>query len=279
MDELEQQVTGQSGSQGAPGVANGGQGHGGAESITISKAELDAIRREATEARQASQYWAEYARRGGQPQAQPQEEQQPEDEAGEFVDAVEDPTIEGDTPAKLIDEFAAKGTAALKARGFITAADAYKLAVDVASKVSQGMIGKAQARMSTDQKIMTEFPELRDQGSDLFKETAKRYQAAVAMDPRAKSTPAALYLAAQAAKEALGRTQRPNPADDYDPEQERRDRIAAQDGRQRVPTQRQDDDMMGDQAREVARMMGISDDEFKRARKELGVRRGGRRGA
>ncbi len=122
---------------------------------------------------------------------------------------------------------------------------------------------------------MSEFPELKDQSSELFKATAIRYQKAVAMDPSAKKTPAALYLAADAARESLKRTA-PKPRnedeDDYRPEteSERRQRARAQDSRPRGRGEVETDDMLGSEAKQVIAAMGISEAEFKESQKQYG---------
>ena len=177
-----------------------------AETVTISKADLAALTRDRDEARQSEKAWADYHRGGGaaaRPAPEPIVDELPKAEEFPDPEGMEAPAeIEGDTPEKMVDDLAANGVAALSRRGFITAADALKLAKQVAIEVSGKLIDNKVAKMGTDQQIMQEFPELRNQQSELFIETAKRYQRAVAMDPNAKKTPAALYLAADAAREA-----------------------------------------------------------------------------
>jgi len=254
----------------APQVPAGGQGRD--ETVTLTKAQHEGLLRERDEARESERYWSGLARNGGrgpQPVADPVEDE-PIDTS--FLEDVDEPNLEGDTPEKLVDEFAAQGVGALKKRGFITAADAHKLAVDVASRVTRELIGQERQKMTTDAQIMADFPELKDPNSELFQETAKHYQRAVAMDPAAKKTPAALYLAAQAAKASLkGRAPAPRQDDGFEPEHDRRQRAASQDARPRArgPVE-EPDDMLGDEARQVIRQMGISEDEYKASRKAMG---------
>lgn len=249
------------------------------EMVTIPKAEWESTRRESQERDEAAKYWAGVARSGGGRPPQEQVEEPADDlDANEFLDENAADGLEGDTPDKLVDDFAAKGVSALKARGFITAADAQKLAVEVAAKVTRELIGRERQKITSDTRIMSEFPELKDQSSELFKATARIYQAAVAMDPNAKRTPAALFLAAQAAKAGLKPAQpRRDGDDEYQPEgeSERRRRAASQDGRPRGrgPVD-EHDDMLGDEARSVIKAFGISEDEFKASQKAMG---GGRR--
>jgi hypothetical protein len=134
--------------------------------------------------------------------------------------------------------------------------------------------------MSTDQRLMDEFPELKNKNSELFKETAKLYQDAVAFDPGAMKTPAALYLAAKSAKAALARS---TPArddesgdDGREPEVDRRHRAASQDGRAKAPKVDDGMELLGDEAKRLVKEFGITDDEFRKSRQEMGV--GSRRG-
>src|ERR1035438_6156127 len=150
----------------------------------IANDRVAALERELAESRESEKYWSGLARSGsGSRTPAPEPEPEPEEDGSEFLDdSVENQSVEGDTPEKLIDEFASEGVKALAKRGFITAKDAQKIAVDTAMKVSQSMIARERGKMDTDSKILGEFPELKDQTSELFKETAKRYQKAVAMD-------------------------------------------------------------------------------------------------
>jgi len=255
------------------------------EKVTLSRAEIDSLRRERDEARESERYWASQARahagNGNGNSSQPQQEAADDGpNPDEFLDPNEQQGgIEGDTPEKLVDEFASQGVAALSKRGFITASDAKKIAVEAALHVTQELINRERQKMGTDTQIMSEFPELRDPDSDLFKATAVRYQRAVAMDPNAKKSPAALYLAAEAARESLKRTSKPPPDDDEyedrgrtrETERDRRARAAAQDSRPNGRQEIDDMDMLGPEARQVAKLMGITPEEFQKSRKELGV--------
>jgi hypothetical protein len=245
------------------------------DKITLSKAEWEAMRRDRDEARDSERYWSGVARgNGGSPQAAPVEEAEEDLDADEFVDEdAPNGELDGDTPEKLVDELAAQGVKALGKRGFITAKDAQRIAVEVAAKVSRQLISRERTKITSDTQIMTEFPDLKDSNSEMFKETARRYQKALALDPNAKKTPAALYLAAQAAAEALKAKAPARPRrdedDDYEPEGEsdRRRRAQAQDSRPRGRAEVVDDDMLGDEARSVIRQMGITEEEFKASQK------------
>jgi hypothetical protein len=243
--------------------------------VPLTRAQVESLQRERDESRESERYWADRARSGSsggtaEPAGEPED-----DDASEFIDTDAADGIDGDTPEKLVDEFAAKGVAALKSRGFITARDAQKLAADVAIKVARQMIGQQVTRSTSDAQIMAAFPELKDQTSELFKATAKIYQEAVAMDPTAKKTPAALFLAAKAAKAALKPAPKPRTDDEDDDqperESERRRRSDSQDGRPRGRgAVEEHDDMLGEEARSVIKAMGITEEEFKASRKVTG---------
>ena len=247
------------------------------ETVTISKAELEGLRRENQERGEAARYWAGVARTSNGNGAAPAEaagEPEYELDASEFLDADAPDGLTDDTPEKLVDEFAAQGVNALKKRGFITAADAQRIAVEAAGKVAQVIMGRERQKRVTDDQLLGQFPELRDQNSELFKETAKIYREAVTMDPSAKKTPAALFLSAKAAKQMIT-SRGPNDED----EQDRLDRINAQDGRTRGRTQVQHDDLLGEEAKTIISAMGISEDDYKAEKAKLAgsrpvVRRG-----
>jgi len=263
------------------------------EKVTLTKAEYDSVLRDRDEARQSERYWANLARPGQQPQLVAEEPETDQVEEAEGRDG-----IEGDTPDKLIDEFASTGVKALKNRGFITEADAIKLAKEVAGKVSRTMIDQERSKITSDTQLITEFPELRDKESALFKETAKHYQDAIKMDPAASKTPAALMLAARTARAILKANGNEAPArrqrepeyddarepryrerdDDREREDDRRRRVDAQDSRPRGRSEAIDsDDMMGTEAKTVAKAMGISEEEFEASRKQTAGLRAVRR--
>jgi len=276
-----------------PEVPDKGQGK---DEVTIGKSELESLRRERDEAIQGNRDWASYIRHGGPPQQPQRAGPEPEDEEdldpAQFIDPDGFIDVAGDTPEKLVDDLATQGVAALGKRGFITAADAQKMAVEVASKVTRELISRERGRMQSDAQIFAEFPDLKDQKSELWQETAKRYQKAVAMDSAAKRTPAALYLAADAAKEFLrarngGKRGRDDDADaepdsahgSREDESDRRRRADSQDSRPRGRAAADDtDDMLGSEARAVIKGMGITEADYNASRRELaGIGRGGRR--
>jgi len=259
------------------------KGQGKDDYVPLTRTEAESLRRERDEARESERYWSAHARGNGQQQQQAAEPEA--DDASEFY-AEETASNDEDTPEKLVDDFAATGVKALQKRGFITAADAQKLAADTALRVTREMIGRERQKMGSDTKILADFPELKDQTSDLWKETAKHYKEAVDMDPNAAKTPAALYLAAKTARAIIAAKAKVHhaPKDDDDddtpePESDRRARANSQDGRAKGRAEVEDDDMLGSEAKAIIKMMGITDAEFKASRKEVGATRTTRRSA
>jgi hypothetical protein len=263
----------------APEVADKGQGKD--ETVNISKAELEGLHRSLRESQQSERDWAGIAKRGTR-EPDPIVEQEEQLDPAQFSDP-DEPGIADDTPEKLVDDLAAQGVAALGKRGFITAADAKKIAVDVAAKVTRELIGRERTKMGTDAILMNDFPEFKDlmsnpaaqAKSELWQETAKIYQKAVSMDPSAKKTPAALYLAAQAARETLKARAPRRAAAEVDDEgveleDDRRRRAESQDSRPRARGTVDDrDDLVGPQARQLMKAMGVTEAEYKESQREL----------
>lgn len=282
------------------------QGGKGNEEVKLTRAEFESLKRERDEARESERFWANRARSGGQAAAEQVDEPEEQIETGDLVPDVTgeesiDKAIFSD-PDKWA-EAVSKGPDAIRAYvrslGLVTGKEAAEIARDVARRT----VDVERAKMGTDAKIMNDFPELANPKSDLFKATTVELQQLVAIDPSAKNRPATLYAAAKAAKAGLaakaaadrGRTRDDDHEDDDrydriddddrggrnrddDDEGDRRRRIDAQDGRNRSRDTDDDMDMVGPQAREVIRQMGITEKEYQDSRRELGVgRRGGRR--
>lgn len=231
------------------------------------------------------------------------------------ADETEDDVLED--PAAIVEDLSKLGTQALAKRGFMRKADVLKLVRSesrkAAATASTQAVARAKTEVSQQNVVMREFPELADPESDLFKETAARVRRAIAIDPKAANSPATLYIAAEAAKAELERKGEGNgggkrkvvrdgsrgddfdEVDDFDDEDrepvarqprqrqtENDRRIAAQQGdrgrsgRSRIQS---DDDgvVMTAEAKDVARMMGLSDDEYKteatRVRRTAGAAR------
>ncbi len=248
---------------------------GGKDANTERIARLE---RELDESRGDARFWADRAKSGGSAKADEKADDDTTD-GSEFVNAKAGADgIDDDTPEKMVNELAAQGTGALKKRGFITAKDAEKLAADVAVKVANTLIGRARGQMTTEQKLSTEFPELADKSSALYKATAKNYQEACALDPNAKTSPVALYLAAKAAKASLAPASQGRNDDADETEEERRDRARSQDSRPRGRGVVDDrSDSLSDSDRDTIRAFGLTEEEFLASRKEAMSNRPGRR--
>lgn len=242
------------------------------ETITISKAEYDRIARERDEARQSEKFWADRARGGKQPAPEVEEDE----DAIETADLVP-PKVTGKSdideaifsdPDKWLDAIS-KGPKAIEAlvkkQGFVSAEEA----AAIAAKVARRTVDVERGKITTDNKLMTAYPELSDANSELFKATAKEYAELIEFDPGAKKSPATLFAAAKAAKARLAAEKRAKGPDEdeygYDRvESDRRSRVAAQDGSRggRGSRSEEPDDMLGPQAKAIARMMGVTDEEF-----------------
>lgn len=255
-----------------PEVPSKGQGKD--DYVPLTRAQAEGLQRERDESRASERAWADIAR--GTRQAPPSPVEQELPDASEFLDPEETHGgVEDDTPERFVDDFAKNGSAAISKRGFVTRAEAIKMATDAAIKVSNDLIGRNNQRTSSDQAILTEFGDLKNPESALYKETAVRYQRAIKMDPGAAKTPAALYLAAEGARDVLKAREASKPpvADEGEDETDRQHRAASQDGRTRSRGQADDAlDMIGPQAREVIKGFGISDAEFQASAKATGGR-------
>lgn len=206
------------------------------ETVTLTKRELESLRRERDELRTSERAWAERAMAaGGKPAAAEEEEEEEDDEPG---------PDENEDPDKLVNDIASKGIKALVSRGFMTKKDAKAIIEKVALKAARQVVGQASRAKSTEDTVFGEFPELKDNKSELFKLTSIEMQRLTKIDPNAANSAVALYSAASLAKAKLGATK---PAkgrnggraeyeyegDDYEDEQEedetdRRRRVDAQ---------------------------------------------------
>lgn len=253
------------------------------DTVTMSKSEVESLRREAREARESERYWAGMAKGGRQDQETRQEP--PDDVRAEQFTGDPEDEVEEDIEA-LVNDFSTKGTKALKARGFITAADAKKLAAEVAIEVSREIVGKERQKYTNDADLMRTYPDLADSKSPLFQATKGAYEDLIRMNPSAKDQPETLVAAARIAKAELGaQPQRRREVDDdydrYEPrggrdegEHDRRRRVASQDtSQQRRGTVDNEDDMLGPEARSVISQMGVSAEDFAAERKKLNVGR------
>jgi len=247
------------------------------ETVTMTVAERDAIIRERDEAKRSEREWANRALHGHNGNGHKQDEVvEPEPDIVDTEDLLPEAAADFDKaifedPDKWLAAIA-KGPAAieafLKSKGMVTAAEA----AEIAAKVARRTINVERTRITTDNRLMTTFPELADNQSELFKETAKHYQELIDFDPDAKKYPSTLFAAAKAAKASLAR-RRSDDEEDYGYE-DRRARIAAQDGSHNGRASRapaENEETLGPQAREVLAKMGVTEDKFRAKAKELGV--------
>lgn len=259
----------------APKPGEPAEGQGKDDKVTIDRTQYESLQRELKEAKQSEQSWARIARNGNAPLAEETAvETEEELDGSAFLDDADIDIPADDTPEKVVADFSAKGAKALQERGFVTGKEARRIAVEAAAAVSKELIGRERTKLTTDAQLMNEFPELKDQNSELFKETAARFQKAVAIDKRSAKNPGALYLAAQAAKdsiEAKRAVRSRSDENELEDETDRRLRARSQDSRPSGRREIEDDeDMFGPEARNVAKLMGVSEAEFKASQKALG---------
>ena len=251
---------------------------GQAETVTVSKAELARMERELGEARASERFWADRARGNGNghpQQAAPAEEEDPI-ETDDLLP--KPPAVTGTSdvdeaifhdPDKWLEAIS-KGPRAIQAlvakatEGYVNA----QQVAEIAAKVARRTVDVERGKISTDSQLMTKFPELADNKSALFRATAEEFQELIAFDPQAKKSPATLFAAAKAAKSRLAMEARSkkddgDDGDEYDRvETDRRARVAAQDNRPGRAPLEDPDDSLGPQAKQIAKMMGITSEEM-----------------
>jgi len=258
------------------------------ETVTLTKAEFDAMKRDRDEARTSEKYWSERARATAKDEKadDDEEDDQPGVDVSDLVPAVTgadgvDESIFAD-PEKWLDAIS-KGPKAIEAlvkkQGYVDG----KQAAAIAEKVARRVVDVERGKITTDNKLMTSFPELADKDSALFKATAEEFQALIDFDPSAKKNPATLFAAARTARARL-KAEAParRKADDGDEygydraesdEDERRNRVRAQDGSRGGRPQRNqadEEERIGPQARQVLEGFGLSEDKFKASVKNIG---------
>lgn len=265
----------QSPQNGAPPSA----GRGKDDTVSISKAELEALRRDRDEARQSERFWAEKAQNGSG--GQPAEEEEPE--TVETADLIERVTGDQDIDEAIFkdpDRWAdaiSRGPQAIESfvrkAGYVTAQEA----ADIAAKVARRTVDVERQKITSDNVLLRDFPDLSNPESELFKATSLEVRKLVSLDPNARKSPATLYAAAEMAKAKLGAKQTARRRDDDDDrydrvegEADRRHRADAQDGTRNRGRNTEDDvDMLGPEAKAVMASMGITAEEFMQSRREL----------
>lgn len=291
------------GAQPSQGADKGQGGEKGNEKIELTRQQFEALNRQLKETQESERFWAKQAQKqGGQPRVE-EEEQEEVVETDDLLEGIPDGADSDELKSAIYNdpdkwaEAVSKGPQAvekfIRAKGFLTRSEAAEMAADIAAKVARRTVDVERQKMGSDAAIMRDFPDLGNPQSDLFKETASQVKKLVAMDPRARNSPATLYAAAEAAKARLevkaAGTRRRSPEreeddDVYDrfggeSEEDRRSRAAAQDGsRQRGREADDREDMLGPEARLVMKEMGVSEADFLAESKALrGSRPRGRR--
>lgn len=241
------------------------------DEVKQGRKDLEAANRRIAELEQSERYWAEKAQRkasGGQADDPGEVDQDPEDDLiTDLVAAgVVDPGIDAD---KFVEELSTKGPAAVTAVldkvGYVKKSDVARLAKEVAERV----VGKERGKISLDNRLLRDFPDLQDDKSELFQETGKIYRQLVALDPTLKRSPGTLLIAADKAKAQLNSRARKNGdgegehTDYRDRESERDRRARAQQGdRGRGGSGFDRHDDLGPEQKEVLSRMGLTEKEF-----------------
>jgi len=266
----------------APKAGDGADKGKPKEEPTVSKKEYDALKKQNEELAESERYWA------GQAKARPKPEtDDTDDEPDQQDDAAGKPDItDDDTPEKFTDELSTKGMQALIKRGVLTRKEAESLFRKVAAEEAEKVVGRAVRHLSTDAQMVREYPDLNDAKSPLFKKTGEVFQEMVAEDPALKKSPAALKLAARTAKLQLDLESRQNghetrdrdTDDDREQSRDRQRRIDAQNG-DRGRGARSDiedeDPGLSPMQRKFLGQMKVSEEDFSKSKKELGVQTNG----
>lgn len=256
----------------------------------------DSLEREVAELRTSNRQLLDLFRGNGQPRT---ETPAPDDDVDIDWGKDEDPEEDEDEPedpAALVEDLSKLGRDALAKRGFVRKAEVVKIVREESRKAAKTaatqVVSHARTEVGRESVVIREFPDLADAESELYKATAAHVRAAVKLDPAAAKNPVTLYLAAKAAQAELkGKGGDGTPAnrrtadrggeeffeddeeDDREPilrsppsRTERDIHIASQSGdrgRKESRTGRDGGEfVMSDQSRDVARQMGLTDQEF-----------------
>lgn len=196
----------------------------------------------------------------------------------------DDPEVDGD----VADDFASNGIEALTKRGVLTRKEAKEMMREVAREVAGEAIKKSQAGLIQDAEMAREFPDLNDNGSELFKRTQAIYRAEIAEDPNAAQNPRTLIRAAKEARSDMrfagipesSRSQRGGEDgfnEGYSREESRLARVRAQSGNASRGRNDYDDDpdaLDSEQQRIIARFnatgeANVSPEDYKKYAKKI----------
>lgn len=210
--------------------------------------ELSARDKRISELQDSERYWAGKAKETRKPEPEPEADDEPEPDE--------------EKPEKLLDDLSTKGVRAFRDRGFVSKAEVERL-VNAKLNATLEQVTEGQ---KFDAKLQSDFPELMDQKSELFKRAGAAFREMVELDPKAKNSRVALYAAAKLAKRELEAEAKVNDRDDK--EERRRERIASQ-----APTRSRSrenegggDLDMSPQARQVIKNLerfGVTEESFK----------------
>lgn len=204
----------------------------------------------AQQAEQAAQFWQQKAAGESQPKDTPKG---PPDDDGEEIDIVE-ALAAGDKP-KIRKYF--------KSLGAVTKEELDGFSDSFVERIDKRIKTERQA-ITEETKIYTEFPDLKNADSELFKATREEYQALAGSD--FGKSPQALELAAHRAAARLGtRPANGNAAQGETPE-ERERRIAAQSGggKNGKSAEISDDGALTPAQKRICKQMGISEDAYRK---------------
>jgi hypothetical protein len=253
----------------------------------------EALEREVNELRSSNRQLVDLVGRAVPPKKDAAPTADPLDDVDWGEDPKDEDEAEPEDPTALVDDLAKLGRDALAKRGFVRTNEVRRIVREESRKAAvtaaKQIVGKTRAQVTSESAILRDFPDLADPESELYKATVPHIQAAVRLDPGAARNPSTLFLAATAAKAALdakkGGGKQRGDRDDFEPDDEEEEdrepvrraapsrnvrdiRIASQSGdRNRTPSRterRGDDDFVMDaDAKSVAKMMGLTDDEYR----------------
>lgn len=173
--------------------------------VALLEQQLEELRNQNGQLKHDAEWWANFAKtNGARPAA---------DEPDEVAEVEE-------TPESLLDDMSTMGAAALAKRGYVKFSDVEKL---VDQRINQ-TVEEVQSGQQFDNMLNDQFPELKDQNSDLFKRTQVHFRDMVRIDPAAKGSRVTLLASAKMAKAELAIEGKKN----QDQEDDRRDRIDRQ---------------------------------------------------
>lgn len=257
---------------------------------------IASLERELTETRESQKVWEGIANNRPQQVRQTADVRQaePADAGIDWgKDEDDDTAPAADTSEALLDDLSKLGADALAKRGFVRTADVRKIAREegrrAAATAANQVVSRARAEVTSETRLMSEFPELKDQTSELYKLATEHVRDTAKFDPKAMDNPVAtLYMAARAAKRELDAkapkdTRRTGDDDERPTRTARQEHIDAQAGdrgrnRSVVDTGADDTDSgLNEDELSVAKAFGQSAQEYKTEKTRL-LKLGGGRG-